>query len=164
MSEPPVMSAWEKHNGGCMGGERAEFVLFNMEWFEAANSVVWLPFLYLYHSGCKVPYKSLFRGFLRGFTDKLVFAVLHVRLFFALMQWSLSLVKTLVKQPTNGLQTECKRLANSLQTACKWMNIHELKSVKNSVKTRVGVQLGVQFGGTANFLIYLKKQMFGGTF
>ena len=57
----------------------------------------------------------------------------------------LPLVKTLVKRPKND-------------------RIIKVKSVKNSVKTRVEGHLEGQFGGTANFLIYLKKQMFGGTF
>ena len=63
------------------GGGRVVFVLFDMERFGAANSVVWLPFLYLYHSGCKVRYRGLFRGFSGIIASSLVLAVLHVGLF-----------------------------------------------------------------------------------
>lgn len=44
------------------------------------------------------------------------------------------------------------------------MNIHELKSVKNSVKMRVEMHLEMQFGDAVKFSIYLKKRVFGDAF
>lgn len=58
----------------------------------------------------------------------------------------LSLVKTLVKRPSNDQKTTIKQ-----------PDFIGLKSVKNSVKMRVEGHLEGQFGGTAIFLIYLKK-------
>ena len=74
------------------------------------------------------------------------------------------LVQATCKQAANVLQTGCKQGENDLRTTIKQPDSIGLKSVKHSVKMRVEVHLGVQFGGTAKFLIYLKKGAFGGTF
>ena len=74
------------------------------------------------------------------------------------------LVQATCKQVANNLQTGCKQGENDLRTTIKQPDSIGLKSVKNSVKLRVEVHLGVHIGGTANFLIYLKKWVFGGTF
>ena len=55
----------------------------------------------------------------------------------------LSLVKTLVKRPSNDQKM------TTMRQFCTFLT---------------DVHLGVHIGGTAKFLIYLKKGVFGGTF
>ena len=71
--------------------------------------------------------------------------------------------ESLLERSWNGLQTGCKQPANRVQTDCKRGENGCCRSVKNTVKIGMEGHLEGQFGGTANFLIYCKNRVFGGT-